>query len=351
MTTTTATSPDQVMAQIVTELGAGLGVILTALGVRTGLWAALAGAGPLAAGEVAARTGLVEPYTREWLRSQAAAGYLEYHPESDAFSLPEAVEIALLRAPGGATVDACAHMFASMGASLADFERAFRTGAGFGWHQRDPEYWAGTDAFTRVTLTTDVLAAAIGDLAGVPAALRDGGRVADIGCGYGAPTRMIAEAFPAAKVAGFDYHDRSVAAARAAAAGSGVRFEVAAATDFPGDGYALVTFVDSLHDLGDPVGALVHARQALAPGGAVLLVEPPGGDTVADNLTPAGRMFYAVSTLVCTPNALAQSGPSAPLGTLAGAAALGEAAAAAGFRTVRRLDVDAPMNLLLELRP
>jgi SAM-dependent methyltransferase len=349
------TTPDQVMEKIVTELGAGLGVILTALGVRTGLWAALAGAGPLDAAEVAARTGLVEPYTREWLRSQAAAGYLTYHAEADAFSLPEAVEIALLRAPGGATVDACAHMFASMGASFADFEKAFRTGAGFGWHQRDPEYWAGTDAFTRITLTTDLLAAAIGDLAGVPAALRAGGLVADVGCGYGAPTQMIAEAYPAAKVAGFDYHDRSVAAARAAAADSDlagrVRFEVAAATDFPGDGYALVTFVDSLHDLGDPVGALAHARQALAPGGAVLLVEPPGGDGVADNLTPAGRMFYAVSTLVCTPNALAQSGPSAPLGTLAGAVALREVAAAAGFRTVRRLDVDAPMNLLLELRP
>ncbi|HVV12574.1 class I SAM-dependent methyltransferase [Amycolatopsis sp.] len=354
MTTSTETSPDQVMERIVTELGAGLGILLTALGIRHGLWAALAGAGPLDTAEVTARTGLTEPYVREWLRSQAAAGYLEYHAGADAFSLPEPVEVAMLRAPGGAIVDACAHMLASMGATFADLEKAFLGGSGFGWHQRDPEHWAGTDALTRCSLDTELLAAAIDDLPGVREALRAGGTVADVGCGYGAPTRMIAQACPAATVVGFDYHDRSIAAARAAAADSEVagrvRFEVASASDFPGHGYGLVTFVDSLHDLGDPVGALVHARQALAPDGAVLLVEPPGGDRVADNLNPTGRMFYAVSFLVCTPNALSQSS-TAPLGTLAGAPALGEVAAAAGFRTVRPLAVDAPMNLLLELRP
>jgi SAM-dependent methyltransferase len=354
-TTQSMTSPDEVMDRIVTELGAGLGVVMTALGVRCGLWRALAGAGPLTTAEVAARTGLIEPYAREWLRAQAAAGYLEYHDGDhgdDRFSLPEPVAVAMLHAPGGAIVDACAHMFASMGRGFADFEEAFRTGAGFGWHQRDPEYWAGTDAFTRINLNQDLLAAAIGDLDGVPGALVAGGHVADIGCGYGAPTRMIAAAFPAAKVIGFDYHDRSIAAARAESP-DGVRFEVAAATDFPGVGYALVTFVDSLHDLGDPVGALAHARDSLAPGGAVLLVEPPGGERVADNLDPAGRMFYSVSTLVCTPNALSQADPTtaAPLGTLAGIQRLREVATAAGFRTVRRLDVEAPMNLLLELRP
>jgi SAM-dependent methyltransferase len=356
MTTTTTQSPDQVMGQIVTDLGAALGVLLTAVGVRHGLWAALAGAGPLGAGEVAARTGLAEPHVREWLRSQAAAGYLEYHAETDAFSLPEPVAIAMLHAPGGATVDACAHLLASMGASFADFERALRSGEGFGWHQRDPEYWAGTDALTRSSIDTGLIAAAIEALPGVADALRAGGSVADVGCGYGSPTRMISEAFPQAHVTGFDYHDRSIAEARSRAAegehGDRLRFEVAGATGFPGDGYALVTFVDSLHDFGDPVGALAHARRSLAPGGAVLLVEPPGGDRVTDNLNPAGRMFYAVSFLVCTPAALSQATPSsAPLGTLAGAPALAEVAEAAGFRTVRRLDVDAPMNLLLELRP
>ncbi|MDT7783269.1 MAG: hypothetical protein QOF58_1688 [Pseudonocardiales bacterium] len=345
--TTTERSPDQVMEQITTELGAGLGTFLTALGLRHGLWAALAGAGPLGVTEVASRTGLAEPYVREWLRSQAAAGYLTY--DADTFSLPEAVEIAILHAPGGAIVDACAHLMASMGASFAEFEKAFRGGAGFAWHQRDPEYWAGTDALTRSTLHTGLIAAAVEAMPGVADALRAGGTVADIGCGYGAPTRMIAEAFPAARVTGYDYHDRSIAEARSRADG-GVRFEVASASGFPGDGYALVTFVDSLHDLGDPVGALARARRSLAPGGAVLLIEPPGGDHVVDNLNPAGRMFYAVSLLVCTPSALSQAS-TAPLGTLAGVPALREAASAAGFRTVRRLDVDAPMNLLVELRP
>jgi SAM-dependent methyltransferase len=205
---------------------------------------------------------------------------------------------------------------------------------------------------TRAVLPAAALAAAVEQLPGIAARLRRGGRVADVGCGFGAPTIMLARAFPEAPVIGFDYHDASVAAARKAAAEAGVgarvSFEVATAADLPGTGYDLITFVDSLHDLGDPAGALSHARRALTPGGAVLLVEPPAGDTVADNLNPLGRMFYGVSTLVCTPNALSQG--TAALGTLAGAARLTEVARAAGFGTVRRVDTDAPMNLLLELR-
>ncbi|MEV4316286.1 methyltransferase [Actinocrispum sp. NPDC049592] len=344
MTRTTA-SPDQVMDQILTELGASLGVLLTALGLRTGIWQALAGAGPLTAAEVAGRTGLVEPYVREWLLAQAAAGYLEY--EDGRFTLPEGVAVAVLHAPGGAMVDACVHMLAAMGAGFAEFEQAFRGGTGFGWHQRRPEHWCGTDALTRASKDTALFAGAITALDGVAEALHNGGKVADIGCGYGAPTRMIAQAFPEAEVTGFDYHDQSIAAARAL--GGNVWFEVASATNFPGHGYSLVTFVDSLHDLGDPVGALTRAREALAPGGAVLLVEPPGAERAEDNFTPLGRMFYSVSTLICTPNALSQSDEA--LGTLAGPARLTEVAHAAGFGTVRRILPDVPMHLLLELRP
>ncbi len=343
-------TPQAVLERLTVELGSSLGTVLTGLGVRCGLWQALAGAGPLSAAEVGARAGIVEPYAREWLRAQAAGGWLDYDPATDRFALPEAVAVALLQAPGGAMADACLSMFASMGAGFGEFERAFRAGRGYGWDRRDTAHWQGTDALTRAMLAPPALAGAVERLPGIAERLRRGGRLADVGCGYGAPTIMLAQAFPGARITGFDYHDVSVAAARKAAAeaGVGVAFEVAAALDLPGTGYDLVTFVDSLHDLGDPVGALARARAALAPGGAVLLVEPPGADTVAGNLTPLGRMFYAVSTLVCTPNALSQG--SSALGTLAGPARLAEVARAAGFGTVRRLETDAPMNLMLELR-
>ena len=349
---TTDRSPEDVLGQLTADLGGSLGTVLTGLGIRCGLWEALAGAGPLSAAEVARRAGIVEPYAREWLRAQAAGGYLDYHPATDRFTLPEPVAVALLQAPGGALVDACLSMFASMGAGFAEFEQAFRAGRGYGWDRRDATYWQGTDGLTRAMLPPAVLAGAVERLPGIADRLLAGGRVADVGCGYGAPTIMLAQAFPSAQVTGFDYHDASVAAARKAAAEAGVGprvgFEVAAAAELPGGGYDLITFVDSLHDLGDPVGALTRARGALAPGGAVLLVEPPGADGVTGNLTPVGRMFYAVSTLVCTPNALSQG--SSALGTLAGPARLGAAARAAGFGTVRPVDTDAPMNLMLELR-
>jgi SAM-dependent methyltransferase len=243
-------------------------------------------------------------------------------------------------------------MYCGIGADFAAYEAAFRSGAGFAWHQRSAAHWQGTDALTQASLSAEMFAEIIGAIPGVPDALRRGGRVADIGCGFGAPTRMIAAAFPAATVVGFDYHDASIAAARRAAAAAGVSdrvgFEVASADGFPGTGYTLITFVDSLHDLGDPEAALRHARSALAPDGAVLLVEPAGADRVADNLTPLGRMYYGVSTLVCTPNAVAQAGRA--LGTLAGEATLREVAATAGFTTVRRLPAPTPMNMMLELR-
>jgi SAM-dependent methyltransferase len=346
------TAVEAALGQVVADLAAGLGCLLLGLGRRCGIWQAMDGAGGLTTAEVAARTGIIEPYAREWLRSQAAAGYLHYHPDADRFELPAPVADALLRGPGAAVADACLTMYCGIGADFAAYEAAFRSGAGFAWHQRSAAHWQGTDALTQASLSAEMFAEIIGAIPGVPDALRRGGRVADIGCGFGAPTRMIAAAFPAATVVGFDYHDASIAAARRAAAAAGVSdrvgFEVASADGFPGTGYTLITFVDSLHDLGDPEAALRHARSALAPDGAVLLVEPAGADRVADNLTPLGRMYYGVSTLVCTPNAVAQAGRA--LGTLAGEATLREVAAAAGFTTVRRLPAPTPMNMMLELR-
>ena len=344
------------MGKIITELGAALGVLLTSLGVRSGLWSALAGAGPLTAAEVAERVKVEPSLVREWLRAQAAGGYLTYDPDTEAFTLPEDVAGAIYYGPGGALVDAAASMMSSMGAGFPAFSQAFSAGRGFGWHERTAEHWHGTDSFTQVALPTELIATAISALSNVPAALAAGGSVADVGCGYGGPTRAIAGLYPSARVTGFDYHDASIAHARSAAAQAGetgVKFEVVTATALPTSGFDLITFFDSLHDIGDPRATLVRSRAALAPTGAVLLVEPAGGDNVEDNLNPVGRMFYAVSTLACTPNAVSQktATSSEPLGAQAGESRLRALASEAGFSQVRRLDVEAPMNLILELRP
>ena len=227
------------MGKIVTELGAALGVLLISLGTRSGLWAALAGAGPLTTAEVAAKVEVEPSLVRDWLRAQAAGGYLDYDPADETFTLPDAVAAAIYYGPGGALVDACATMLSSMGEGFAAFSEAFSSGQGFGWHQRTADHWHGTDAFTRVALPAELIAAAIGEIAGVAAALAAGGSVADVGCGYGAPTMAIAGLYPSAQVLGIDYHDASIAHSRAEAAAAAlgnVRFEVAAATDLPGTG-------------------------------------------------------------------------------------------------------------------
>lgn len=248
-------------------------------------------------------------------------------------------------------------MLVSMAEGFDDFSRAFTAGKGFGWHQRSAGHWHGSDALTRVALPGELIGAAVAQLPGVPEALATGGAVLDVGCGYGSPTRAIAQLYPAADVLGTDYHDASIMTAREIAVLDGVhnvRFEVAPATRVPDrdGGYHLITFFDSLHDIGDPRGALARARDVLAPGGAVLVVEPFGSGNVADNLNPLGRMYYSISTLACTPNAVSQrtATSSEPLGAQAGEAALQALAAEAGFGAGRRVDVPAPINMVLELR-
>ena len=291
---------------------------------------------------------------REWLRAQAAGGYLDYDPATGTFTLPDAVAAAICDGPGGALVDAAATMFSSMGEGFAAFSEAFSTGQGFGWHQRTAAHWHGTDAFTRVALPAGLIAAAIGEMAGVAAVLAAGGSVADVGCGYGTPTMAIADLFPAARVLGVDYHDASIAHVaprpparrRHRAVRGRARGRPARAGLRPDH----LLRLPARHRR--PARRATRARAALAPAGAVLLVEPMGADDVEDNLNPVGRMFYAVSTLACTPNAVSQktATSSEPLG-LAGQQRLRAVAAGAGFGRVRRLDVPAPMNLVLELRP
>jgi SAM-dependent methyltransferase len=356
--TTPQSTVDAVIGQLVTELGGSLGVLLIALGNRSGLWAALAGAGPSTPVELARRTGAAEPLVREWCRAQAAGGYLTYEPDGSTFALPDAVAGALVHGPGGDMVDACAEMFGSLAAEFDEFTEAFRAGSGYGWHRHDDRFWHGSDALTRVALPDALIGAILDALGPVSDALTAGGSILDVGSGYGTPTIAMGRHLVGARLLGIDYNEGSVAYARRAAADAGladrVRFERGSATDLPGSGYPLVTFFDSLHDLGDPVGALMQAKDVLAPSGAALLVEPLAADRVEDNLTPSGRMFYAVSTLICTPNAVSQvagSHGTSPLGTQAGESLLRATAEAAGFTRIRRVPVDAPLNLVMELRP
>jgi SAM-dependent methyltransferase len=348
---------DAVMGQLVTELGASLGVLLTDLGLRSGIWQAMAGAGPLGIEEIAAASGVSVPIIREWVRSQSAAGYVHYDPDTDRYELPEAVAIALLAAPGGATVSACVELLQSMMSQYDDFAHALATDGRFGWHQRNFHYWHGTDRLTQAQLPAEVITAAIEAMDSIGATLTAGGTVLDVGSGFGFPTVTIAERYPASTVLGIDYHAGSVAAATERAVHASladrVSFQTASATDLPGADYTLITYFDSLHDFGEPVEALRAARSVLAPGGAVLVCDNDAADRVADNLNPMGRMYYAVSTLVCTPNALSQHGPNSPepLGTYAGAGRIAAIAQQAGFSRVRRLDVPGAMNLFLDLRP
>ena len=354
---TAQASVDDVMGQIVGELGASLGVLLTDLGLRCGLWATLRGAGALTATDLAGRAGVPAALVREWARAQAAGGYLGYEPDTDRFVLPEHVAIALLDAPGGAMVGACTEMLQSMLAGYDDLVAAFLADGSFGWHRRDFHHWHGADRLTRAQLPAEVICAAVAAMPGIADALAVGGRVLDVGCGFGFPTTAIAGRFPSATVVGLDYHQRSIEEARRIAEAAGVAgrvaFAVGAATDLPGSNYSLISYFDSLHDFGEPIAALRAARDVLAPGGAVLVVDADAGERVADNLNPMGRMFYSVSTLICTPNALSQQPPGSPepLGTYAGAARLIEVAHEAGFTHATRLTVPGTMNLLLDLRP
>jgi len=338
------------MGQLMADLAATSGMLLTLVGVRVGLWETLA-AGPATAGELAARASASEPYIQEWLRSQAAAGYVRYEPATSRFSLPPAVAAVMAAEPLRALVEGTGLQAAAQWTQVARYEEAFRTGRGIGWDEHGPAHSRGMDLISRAVVVPAV-AGWLAALDGVAARLEAGGTVADIGCGYGAPTIAMAQAFPCSRFIGIDADDASVARARKAAAEAGlggrVTFEVSDAAGLPGGEHDLITFFDCLHDLGDPLAALRRARETLAPGGRVLLVEHAGSERTEENLNPVGRFFYAASALVCTPNALAQG--SAGLGTIPGETALRGVAAEAGFSQVRRVDVDAPLNVLLQLR-
>ena len=334
------------LGRFVGDLGATVSAGSVVLGDRLGLYRALA-QGPATPAELAKRTGTDERYVTEWCRGQAAGGYVMH--DEGTYSLTEEQAFALTDPDGPVYLPGAFQL--ALGALKAEdrIEQSFRTGAGMGWHEHDTDVFDGCERFFRPGYLANLVPAWIPSLEGVEAKLQSGAKVADIGCGHGASTLLMAQAFPASSFAGSDYHEGSIEAARKHAAEAGVAdrvsFEVASAQTFAGTGYDLVATFDCLHDMGDPVGAARHVREALTPDGTWLVVEPAAGDNVSDNLNPVGRLYYSFSTLLCVPNALSQPGGYS-LGAQAGEAAIRRVATEAGFTRFRRA-AETPFNLSL----
>jgi SAM-dependent methyltransferase len=341
------------MGQAVTDMGAVISAPLFVIGEKLGLYKAMAHAGPLTSQEVAERSGAAERYVREWLRNQAAGGYVAYDPDSDRYTLPEEHALALADEDSPFYILGVYDSIASLYADEDQILEAFRSGEGMGWHEHDHRLFRGTERFFRPGYRGNLVSEWIPALDGVQAKLERGAKVADVGCGHGASTIIMAEAFPNSEFFGFDYHDASIERAREAAQEAGVgdriSFQTASAKDYPGSGYDLVTVFDCLHDMGDPVGASAHVRDTLDADGTWMIVEPFANDRVEENLNPVGRIFYGASTVICTPASLAQEVGLA-LGAQAGEARLTEVLKEGGFTRVRRA-TETPFNLILEARP
>jgi SAM-dependent methyltransferase len=348
--------PDRVehyVHQLVGELGTAMSSVLVHVGDRLGLYKAMAGAGPITSATLAQRTGTAERYVREWLANQTAGGYVVYDPTGGTYQLPP--EHALVLADERSPVF-LAGAFETIASCYADHDvvaDAFRSGAGIGWHAHDERLFTGVVRLFRPGYAAHLVQDWLPRLDGVVAKLQAGAKVADVGCGYGASTIIMAEAFEASRFHGFDPHQPSIASARAAAAAAGVQqrttFDLETAEDLPHDGYDLVCLFDALHDMGDPVGAARRIRDALAPDGTLLLVEPNAGDALEQNLNPVGRTYYGLSTVICTPGSLAQEG-GLGLGAQAGERQLTSLLHEAGFSCVRRA-AETPFNMILEARP
>ena len=340
------------MGQFVADRGAVMHAATVVVGDQLGLYKKLAEK-PAQVEDLARRTETDPRYLREWLSAQAASGYVQYDPASETFSLSEEQAFALAEEGSPAFIPGAFQIAAAQFKAIPKMAAAMRTGLGLGWHEHDASLFHGTERFFRPGYAANLVSQWIPALEGVQAKLEAGARVADVGCGHGASTIIMAQAFPASSFVGFDYHAPSIEVARAAAAKAGVadrvRFDVATARDFPGRDYDLVAVFDCLHDMGDPVGASAHVKQSLKPDGAWLIVEPFANDRLEDNLNPVGRIFYAVSTFICTPASRAQD-VGACLGAQAGQARVASVVADGGFTRFRRA-TQTPFNLIYEARP
>jgi len=344
---------NEFMGRFVGDLGAAMSAALVVIGDRLGLYRAMADGEPVSAEELARRTGTDARYVREWLSNQAAGGYVSYDPEREAFSLTPEQSFALAQEGSPAFVPGAFQVTTALTKDEEKIAAAFRNGEGVGWHEHHHDLFAGTERFFRPGYAANLVSSWIPALDGVQAKLDAGARVADVGCGHGASTILLAESFPRSTFVGFDYHEASIEHARQAASDAGldgrVRFEVASAKSYPGDSYDFVAMFDCLHDMGDPVGAAAHVLKTLAADGTWMIVEPYAGDRLEDNLNPVGRVFYGASTLVCTPASRDQEVGLA-LGAQAGEARLGRVVNAGGFTRFRRA-TETPFNLVLEARP
>jgi 2-polyprenyl-3-methyl-5-hydroxy-6-metoxy-1,4-benzoquinol methylase len=339
------------LGRVTADMGATGSAGLVVIGNRLGLYRALA-QGPATSVQFAERTGYDERYLREWLRNQAAGGYLSYDPSTGEFFLTEEQAFCLAD-PNGPNISA--GFLIGLGYLRAEprITEAFRTGEGVAWHEHNEDVFVGCDAFYRPGYVAELVPNWIPAVDGLHEKLTAGGRVADLGCGLGTSSVLMAQAYPRTTIIGWDYHPESIELARKKAAEAGVgdrvSFEVATAQTFGGTGYDLVTTFDALHDMGDPVSAARRVREALAEDGTWLLVEPNASDVVEENFNPVGRLYYAGSTFLCVPNGLSQPGGYA-LGAQAGEAAIREVATAAGFTRFRRA-AESPFNLVYEVRP
>ena len=352
---TRALDPDKLMAFVfraVGEVGATLNTALVVMGDKLGLYRALAGSGPLTPSELAERTGVAERYVREWLNAQAAGEFVDYDPDSGRYALPPEQAVALTDESSPAYLPG---FFQIALGSVIDSPRvmeASKTGAGIGWHDHVNDVHEGCERFFRPGYNANLVPSWLPAFDGLVEKLERGASVADVGCGHGASTVLMAKTFPNSTFRGFDYHEGSITTARQRAEDAGVSdrvsFAVAPASSYAGS-YDLVTMFDCLHDMGDPIGAARHVLSSLAADGTWLIVEPAAGDRVEDNLNPVGRAYYSFSTLLCTPSSLAQEVGLA-LGAQAGEARIRNVVTAAGFTSFRRA-AETPFNLVFEARP
>ena len=340
------------IGQFVTDLGAAVHAGMVVIGEKLGLYKALA-EGPMNSAQLASRTKTDERYVREWLASQAAGGYITYDDKTGKFSLSEEQSFALANEDSPAYLPGAFELALGSLAAVPRITESFRTGAGMGWHEHDDGVFHGCEKFFRPGYAANLVSTWIPSLRDVQGKLEAGARVADVGCGKGASTILLAKAFPNSKFFGFDYHPESIEGARESARRNGVSdrvtFEVAKAKDFPGTGYDFVAVFDCLHDMGDPIGAAAHVRQSLAKDGTWMIVEPFANDELKDNLNPVGRVYYSFSTLLCTPCSRSQE-VGLCLGAQAGETRIRQVVAAAGFNRFRRA-TETPFNIVYEAQP
>src|ERR1700728_4148786 len=340
------------VGQFVGDLGAAVHSGMVVIGENLGLYKALV-EGPLTSAELAAKTRTDERYIREWLSSQAAGGYVSYNEQTGKFSLSEEQAFTLANEDSPAYLPGAFQLALGSLAAVPRITEAFRSGAGMGWNEHDEDVFHGCEKFFRPGYAANLISSWIPSLQGVREKLEAGAQVADVGCGKGASTVLMAKAFPKSQFFGFDYHDKSIDGARETAWREGISnravFDTATAKNFPGKDYDLVTVFDCLHDMGDPLGAAAHVRSALAKDGTWMIVEPYANDELKDNLNPVGRVYYSFSTLLCTPCSRSQE-VGLCLGAQAGEKRIREVVLAAGFTRFRR-GAETPFNIVYEARP